>query len=122
MTGGGGPYSFKINGKLHHLTGSLLPEGENEPMYAQLQVHDPALALGIHQRCNPGLEPTIMTQFWAMLQRTHPYVGLYRENFQIMNDQGENQQDVNSRWCIETYQLFASELFYLALYSAFPSG
>jgi hypothetical protein len=42
VTRASGPYCFKISGKLHHLTGSLLPvqEGAN-PKYAQIYIHNP---------------------------------------------------------------------------------
>ena len=29
-----GPYCFKIQGELHHLTGALLPHGDQTSMYA----------------------------------------------------------------------------------------
>ncbi|KNZ78075.1 hypothetical protein J132_02265 [Termitomyces sp. J132] len=35
ITNGPGPYSFRINGELHHLTGALLPIEGNHPVYAQ---------------------------------------------------------------------------------------
>ena len=41
---GGGPWLFKIQGKLSHYLGSLLPEADN-PTYAQLYIYDPAEAL-----------------------------------------------------------------------------
>jgi hypothetical protein len=42
---GNGPYVFKIQGRLSHLAGSLLPEEEEAPVYAQLYIYDPAEAL-----------------------------------------------------------------------------
>lgn len=98
VTRGSGPYSFKIGGELHHLTGSLLPEGQEEPMYAQLYVHDPSQALGIRQRRNPRLDSTIMTDLQAMLHETHPYVPLYKQMYQLMADKPpEEQQNIAVR-------------------------
>jgi len=37
-----GPYCFKIQGKLHHLTGALLPHGNQTPIYAQIYILDTA--------------------------------------------------------------------------------
>ena len=70
VTNAPGPYCFCINGELHHLSGSLLPEnGENES-YAQIYIHDPAMQLGMRQRLNGNLNPIIMTELQAMLHET----------------------------------------------------
>jgi len=31
-----GPYYFKIQGELYHLTGSLFPHGDQTPIYVQI--------------------------------------------------------------------------------------
>ena len=68
---------FRINGELHHLSGSLLPEnGENES-YAQIYIHDPAVQLDMRNRLNQNLDPIIMSNLQAMLNETHPYAQLY---------------------------------------------
>jgi len=35
-----GLYCFKIQGELHHLTGALLPHGDQTPMYTQIYILD----------------------------------------------------------------------------------
>ena len=57
VTSTSGPYAFKINGELHHLSKSLLPVKGEQPSYAQLYVHDPAEALNIRQNRNQNLCP-----------------------------------------------------------------
>jgi hypothetical protein len=42
---GGGPYVFKVHGKLTHRSGSLLPPPNGHPTYAQLYIYDPEDAL-----------------------------------------------------------------------------
>ena len=42
VTTGSGPYSFRISGELHHLSGALLPLDGNPPVFAQIYIHDPA--------------------------------------------------------------------------------
>ncbi|WVZ75453.1 hypothetical protein U9M48_023503, partial [Paspalum notatum var. saurae] len=37
---GPGPYIFKINGQVHHRIGSLLPDEDKSPVYAQLYIYD----------------------------------------------------------------------------------
>jgi len=43
--GGGGPYTFILEGQLNHLAGSLLPQEGVAPVYAQLYIHDSDVAL-----------------------------------------------------------------------------
>ena len=105
VTNAPGPYCFCINGDLHHLSGSLLPEnGENES-YAQIYIHDPAVQLGMRQRLNQNLDPIIMTNLQAMLHETHPYILLYRQAFHIMRDRPPGgPQDVAVRLRAERNQ------------------
>jgi len=35
-----GPYCFKIQEELHHLTGAFFPHGDQTPMYAQIYILD----------------------------------------------------------------------------------
>jgi hypothetical protein len=62
VTSSSGPYAFKINGELHHLSGALLSEEGQQPRYAQLYIHDPAEALNIRGNRNGNLLPQIMTE------------------------------------------------------------
>jgi hypothetical protein len=92
VTSSSGPYAFKINGELHHLSSSLLPVAGEQPSYAQLYVHDPAEALNIRQNRNQNLLPQIMTELQAMMQNTHPYIPLYKQAFQIMRAKPPEEQ------------------------------
>jgi len=40
VTGGLGPYSFRIQGELYHKIGSLCPAERQRPQFAQLYIHD----------------------------------------------------------------------------------
>ncbi len=40
VTGGPGPYSFRIQGELYHKIGSLCPVEGQWPQFAQLYIHD----------------------------------------------------------------------------------
>jgi len=92
VTSASGPYAFKINGELHHLSGALLPEEGQQPAYAQLYVHDPMEALNIRGNRNENLLPQIMTELQAMMHETHPYVPLYKQAFLIMRAKPPEQQ------------------------------
>jgi len=52
-----GPYCFKIQGELHHLTGALLPYGDQTPMYAQIYILDTAEQLNVRRANNNNLDP-----------------------------------------------------------------
>lgn len=78
ITNAPGPYCFRINGELHHLSGALLPPGAQEKTYAQIYIHDPAEQLAIRQRNNTNLNSVVMTQLQGVLNAHHPYVPLYK--------------------------------------------
>ncbi|SJL15974.1 uncharacterized protein ARMOST_19487 [Armillaria ostoyae] len=86
ITNSSGPYCFRVSGKLHHQMGSLLAEEGEDLSYAQLYIHDPAEALSMHNRCNPNLNPEIMSQLQDLMQDVNPYVALYPHAYLIMKD------------------------------------
>jgi len=55
-----GPYCFKIQGELHHLTSALLPHGDQTPMYAQIYILDTAEQLNVRRANNNNLDPVVM--------------------------------------------------------------
>ena len=105
VTNAPGPYCFCINGELHHLSGSLLPENGECEAYAQIYIHDPAMQLDMRRRLNENLNPIIMTELQAMLHDTHPYIPLYKQAFCIMREnQPDGLHDVSVRLCAERHQ------------------
>jgi hypothetical protein len=98
VTCSSGPYSFRIHGDLHHLSGALMPAPGEPAVFAQLYIHDPMAQLRYREGRNSNLNSVIMTQLQATLHGTHPYVPLYRQAFQIIMDQpADQQQDVRIR-------------------------
>ena len=92
VTSAAGSYSFKISGKLHHLSGALLPQ-ENQPeVYAQIYIHDPAQQVGMRQANNPNLHSVMIAELQAMIHEIHPYVALYKQAFQIMREKPIEEQ------------------------------
>jgi len=60
VTGGHGPYSFRIQGELYHKIGSLCPVEGQQPQFAQLYIHNTKCE---HQNRNavmPSLDPTTL--------------------------------------------------------------
>ena len=85
VVAGSGPYSFRISGELHHLSGAaLLPLPDHAPVFAQIYIYDPQEQLAQRQRNNPNLNPAIMAEIQGVLDTSHPYVELYKQAYQIM--------------------------------------
>jgi len=82
---GNGPYVFKIQGRLSHLAGSLLPQEEESPVYAQLYIYDPAEALDyrMQHEANRNLNRQVMGELQDMLYHRHPATQLYKQAFDI---------------------------------------
>ena len=100
-----GPYSFRIQGDLHHLSGALLPRPGKPAVFAQLYIHDPVAQLHFREQRNRNLNSVIMTELQAMLNATHPYVQLYKQAFQIMSEKpADEQQNVSIRLRAERNQ------------------
>ena len=98
VTHASGPYSFRIHGDLHHLSGALMPPPGQPAVFAQLYIHDPLAQLRLRERQNTNLNSVIMTELQAMLNDTHPYVPLYKQAFQIMSEKpADEQQNVSIR-------------------------
>jgi hypothetical protein len=98
VTHASGPYSFRIHGDLHHLSGALMPPPGRPAVFAQLYIHDPLAQLRLRERRNSNLNSVIMTELQAMLNDTHPYVPLYKQAFQIMSEKpADEQQNVTIR-------------------------
>ncbi|KNZ74287.1 hypothetical protein J132_07337, partial [Termitomyces sp. J132] len=91
ITNAPGPYSFRINGELHHLTGALLPVDGNLPVYAQLYFYNHNQQLAFHQQNNPRLDSQIMASLQDMLARVNPFIDLYKQARQIMGEVPEGQ-------------------------------
>ncbi|KAF9530831.1 hypothetical protein CPB83DRAFT_745206, partial [Crepidotus variabilis] len=77
---GQGPYIFKVQGRLSHLSGSLLPEPDVDPVYAQLYIYDPADALQarLANPINRDLSRGTMQKLQDMLFRLHPGAEMYK--------------------------------------------
>jgi len=70
-----GSYYFKIQGKLHHLTGALLPHGDQTLMYTQIYILYTAEQLNIRRTNNNNLNPVVMDNLQTMFLNSYPYIG-----------------------------------------------
>ena len=86
-----GPYCFKIQGELHHLTGALLPHGDQTPIYAQIYILDTAEQLNV-RRLNRNLDLMVMDNLQTMLLDSHLYIGRYRHTYELIREKPVEEQ------------------------------
>ena len=82
---GRGPWVFKIQGKLCHFIGPLMPRQGETPVYSQLYIYDPQEALNIrmNHQANADLNRTVMQVLQDMLYHHHPAIELYKSAHQL---------------------------------------
>ena len=78
-----GPYCFKIQGELHHLTDALLSYSNHPPTYAQIYILDTAEQLNVRRLNNRNLDPVVIDNLQTMLLDNHPYIGHYRHAYEL---------------------------------------
>ena len=83
---GRGPYSFRLHGAMYHKMGSLHPQDGQQPVYAQLYIYDDQAALAARNSRNPNLDPFLMEELQQMLIANNPFVPLYKQAYQIMQE------------------------------------
>jgi len=90
---GGGPYVFKVHGRLTHQAGSLLPPPDGQPTYAQLYIYDSADALNYHMghQANSTLHRQTMQRLQDMLWHKHPGAQLYKQAHELTCNMGPDQ-------------------------------
>ncbi|EPT05482.1 hypothetical protein FOMPIDRAFT_1091844, partial [Fomitopsis schrenkii] len=83
---GSGPYSFRIHGSLHHRMGSLLPNENQPPAFAQLYIHDPHAALQTRNNRNDNLKPSVMNVLQDLFLEHNPFVPLYKRAYEVLHE------------------------------------
>ncbi|KAG0588920.1 hypothetical protein KC19_2G278400 [Ceratodon purpureus] len=96
---GNGPYVFKFQGELRHLSGSLLPTVGETPKYAQLYFIDTTEATNIRMERNPECTQTTMLEIQELLQTHHAFHRHYKQAYEIMMEFEEQQQQQQQRQC-----------------------
>lgn len=72
-SGGGGPWVWKSGYTIYHRAGTIFPNAENNPMYAQLYFYDPVEALQYRMNRNENLKHETMESLQNMLMETNRY-------------------------------------------------
>ncbi|KAI0697423.1 hypothetical protein C8T65DRAFT_582689, partial [Cerioporus squamosus] len=103
LAGTEGPYSFMMQGAVYHQIGSLLPNGDAAPCYAQLYIYDDQQALDARDANNEHqLNRGIMAELQGMLLQNNPLVPLYRAAHEwFMRQPIEQRNDLLARIVLE---------------------
>jgi len=100
-----GPYCFKIQGELHHLTGALLPHSDQTPMYAQIYILDTAKQFNVRRANNNNLDPVVIDNLQTMLLDNHSYIGHYCHAYELIREKPvEKQEEITIRLHVNLQQ------------------
>ena len=81
-----GPYSFRMHGEMYHKMGTLVPQHGQQLVYAQLYIYNNQAALTAHNNRNSNLDPFRIGELQDMLISNNPFVPLYKQACQIMQE------------------------------------
>ena len=77
VTGTSGVYTFHIHGEIYHRIGTLLPDPEIQPQFAQIYIYDTDHEIQNRSNVMPSLDSTILAELQQMLHDINPYVNIF---------------------------------------------
>ena len=93
-----GPPVFCIHGELKHLSGSLLPERDVNPSYAQLYIYDSHAAYEFRVSRNGNLSLQTLLLLQQVMRDYNPYTDIYQHAYEILRIY--NAPDYTIRLCV----------------------
>ncbi|KAF8346633.1 hypothetical protein F5887DRAFT_883137, partial [Amanita rubescens] len=83
---GNGPPVFRIQGELAHWSGSLLPEPGRPPVYAQLYIYEPHIAVTqrMSNNANSDLRQDTMELLEEVIRTHHQYAPVYLHAHEVL--------------------------------------
>ena len=75
---GGGPSNFRVQGKVYHSLGPLLPDSGQQPKFAQLYIYDTDSELQNRLNAFSGLRPALLSDLQTMLHQNNHWVQLFK--------------------------------------------
>jgi hypothetical protein len=88
VTGGPGPYSFRIQGEFYHKIESLCPTEGQWSQSAQLYIHDMKREHQNRHAVMPSLDPTTLDRLLTMMYHINPYVEVFKMPRDMMATEG----------------------------------
>ena len=81
--------NFKIQGKVHHKIGSLIPADEGSPKFLQLYFYDTDEATEHRLDIMPKLSEDILKKLTSIIKETNCYVKSFKAAYEMTNEEGE---------------------------------
>ena len=81
--------NFKIQGKVHHSIGTLIPHGENPPKFLQLYFYDTDEATEHRIQTMPKLCSSILKDLTEIIQETNSYIQSFKAVHEYILDDEE---------------------------------
>jgi len=100
-----GPYCFKIQGELYHLTSALFSHGNQTSMYTQIYILDIAEQLNVRRTNNNNLDPVVIDNLQTMLLDNYLYIVHYRYAYELIREKPvEEQEEITIRLYVNLQQ------------------
>ncbi|KAG0705759.1 hypothetical protein DFH29DRAFT_996625 [Suillus ampliporus] len=90
INAGRGPHVFRIHGQLCHHIGHIVPSEGCHPVYAQLYIYDPHMALDERMQRNENLCRHTMERLQTLLIQNHRYATIFRHAHEILSAQSDD--------------------------------
>ncbi|KAG2112888.1 hypothetical protein DEU56DRAFT_713134, partial [Suillus clintonianus] len=87
---GRGPHVFRIHGELCHRIGHIMPSEGRHPVYAQLYIYDPRIALDERMQRNENLCRRTMERLQTLLLQNHRYAAIFQHAHEILANQPDD--------------------------------
>ena len=81
--------NFKIQGKVHHKIGSLIPSDEENPKFLQLYFYDSDEATVLRHKIMPKLDKTILTKLTRIIEENNSYIKSFKAALEYVS--GDNE-------------------------------
>ena len=81
--------NFKIQGKVHHKIGSLIPSEEGQPKFLQLYFYDTDEATEHRIGLMPKLCPKILKELTDIIQENNCYVKSFKAAYELVDTTSE---------------------------------
>ena len=78
-----------VMGKLYHLMGSLLPQADTPPKFAQIYFTDTTNETQNRLRANPQLDPHIIALLQACLRNVNPYIRTFKAAIEMQSQSSD---------------------------------
>jgi len=88
-----GPYCFKIQEELYHLTGAFLPHGDHTPTYVQIYILNIVEQLNVKRLNNRNLDPVVMDNLQTILLDSHLYISHYHYIYELIREKLVEEQE-----------------------------